>query len=580
MSKKLLVLILVPAVFLIAGYFFLQIYLRKGSEQKENFQQQTFTSTSTLAGKKVSAADLRPLFIDRMKQLLKKSSNGLYSLSVGDLAVDVLASKVSFSNVNVQPDKNVRSRLAASALLPQNVFSISLQSLVIEGVNLDDAITSKTMDYKLVRLVKPVIHLERQTGNEKKAEGSFAQQFLKEMKKLSIDKLVVEGGSVMVHDRQKGGTKKLSNVQVWMNDILLDSTTRNDKERFLFARAARIDFSNYSAKTKDGLYAIKLGNASVNTLQKKMVLKNVSFGSTLSKGAFTKQAAVAKEMYGLSLPSITIRGIDWWSALNEEKIIASAVETKGGKFSVYFDRSLPPKSKRGNFPSQMLMKLPLQLNIEKLRLRDLDVSYEEYNPLSQQSGTIYFDNASIDIANVNNSKKASAPMTINGTALFMRQVPLKAGFRFDMNKHQSGDFKATVSTEKAFEGSLLNSFAMPMGMMKVEKGTIQKLHANIKGDESGASGNVLLLYQDLKLSLLEKDQDKRALDKKDVTSLFANLIVLKEDNPKKGKEPRSEAAEFKHDPTGGFMMLVWKTVLVGVLKTVGAPEKMASKKKK
>ena len=92
--------------------------------------------------------------------------------------------------------------------------------------------------------------------------------------------------------------------------------------------------------------------------------------------------------------------------------------------------------------------------------------------------------------------------------------------------------------------------------------------------------NVQVLYQDLKLSLLEKDQGKASLDKKDVTSFLANLVVLKKDNPKDGKAPRQEQAQFRRDPNGGFMMLVWKTVLVGILKTIGAPEKLAYKKSK
>lgn len=117
-------------------------------------------------------------------------------------------------------------------------------------------------------------------------------------------------------------------------------------------------------------------------------------------------------------------------------------------------------------------------------------------------------------------------------------------------------------------------------MMKLEKGELQKLEANISGNELAASGDVQVLYQDLKLSLLEKGKGNAGLNKKHVTSFLANLLVLKGDNPKKGKAPRTVEASFKRDPEAGFMALVWKTILVGVLKTIGAPEKMAYKKPK
>ena len=114
-------------------------------------------------------------------------------------------------------------------------------------------------------------------------------------------------------------------------------------------------------------------------------------------------------------------------------------------------------------------------------------------------------------------------------------------------------------------------------MMKVEKGTLQKAEAAISGDQWKAHGNVLVLYKDLKLSLLEKDKGKKELDKKDVTTFLANNFVLKENNPSPNDDPRREKAAFKRIPDGGFFMLVWKTMLVGVLKTMGAPEKIASK---
>jgi len=587
MSRKLLLLILIPAVLLIAGYFALQVYLRTSISKEEKKQGQTIASTSnqqgapdTLDGKKVSPLDLRPLFIERMQQLLKKSSNGLYHLSVGDLTVDVLASKISLRNVAVRPDEKAMTTLQTAGQLPGDIYHLTFKSLEIEGVNLDDAITSKTMDYKLVKLVNSVIEIDHRNSTKKPTSSEdFSQRFLKEMEKLSIDKLVIEGGNIVVHDKQQGSTKKLNDVQVHMNAILLDQDTRKDKDRFLFSREARLEFHDFNTRTKDGLYNFKIGAVAVDAAKRKLTLRNLSFGSTLSKEAFVKKQKVAKEMYGLSIPSLTISGVDWWPALNGEELKADEVETNGGKFSVYFDRALPPKNKMGNFPNQLLTKLPVKLDVDRMKIRNLDVSYEERNPLSQQTGTIYLDNASMDITNLHNGKGGS-PVVINGKALLMHKVPVTASFRFDMNKAKVGVFSASITSNTPFDGTLLNSFAVPLGMMKLEKGELQKLQANIKGNELGAGGDVLVLYKDLKLSLLEKDKGKSALDKKDVTSLLANLFVLKKDNPKDGKAPRVAQAQFKRDPEGGFMMLVWKTILVGVLKTIGAPEKIAYKKPK
>lgn len=587
MSRKLFLLVALPALLLIAGYVALQVYLRTSIRNEEKQSVQTVVATDSqqgkpdsLDGKKVSDLDLRPLFIERLQQLVQKSSNGLYNLTIGGMTVDVLASKISLRNVAVHPDAKAVAALQSAGGLPGDVYHLRFKSLEIEGVNLDDAVTSKTMDYKLVKLVNPFIEIDHRKADKKsKSSESFSQRFLKEMEKLSIDRLVVEGGNIVVHYKTEGSTKKLANVRVAMNNILLNETTRLDKDRFLFAKEAKLEFHDFQTRTKDGLYNFKIGAVAVDAPRQKITLRNLSFGSTMSKEAFVKKQKVAKEMYGLSLPSISISGVDWWAALNGEELKASEVETAGGKFSVYFDRALPPKNKMGNFPNQILMKLPAKLDIDRMKVRGLDVSYEERNPLSQQSGTIYLDNASMELTNLHNTAGGS-PVVVNGTALLMHQVPISASFRFDMKNYKAGAFTASIKSNQPFDGTLLNSFAVPLGMMKLEKGELQKLQAQMTGNELGAGGNVLVLYKDLKLSLLEKDKGKSALDKKDVTSFLANLFVLKKDNPKERQEPREVQAQYKRDPEGGFMMVVWKTILVGVLKTIGAPEKIAYKKAK
>jgi hypothetical protein len=230
----------------------------------------------------------------------------------------------------------------------------------------------------------------------------------------------------------------------------------------------------------------------------------------------------------------------------------------------------------GNFPNQLLAKLGFKMNLAKFSIQNLDLSYTEFNPVSRQNGTVYMDNVVLNGTNL--STVNTSPLVLNGTALFMHTVPLNARFTFNMKAPKSGAFSASISANKPFEGNVINSFTMPLGMMKIENGTLQKLTATMSGDQYKTNGNVTVLYKDLKLDLLEKDRGKKALDKKDVTSLLANLFVIKNDNPKGNKPPRHETASFQRDPNGGFFMLVWKTVLVGALKTIGAPEKLAYKK--
>jgi hypothetical protein len=457
-------------------------------------------------------------------------------------------------------------------------FQVSAKSLDIEGINFDDVLTSKTMDYSLVKLVHPVITIHHRNTEAKQttSKEDFSQRFLKEMQRLNIKKLLVEDGRIILRNDDKHQSDSLDKVDVVMHNILLDSATRKDKQRFLFARNARITFHDYHTKTDDGLYRLKIGEGTISVPQQQVTFHNLSFASPLSREQFEKRQKVSKELYHLNLPLITVRQVDWWSLFNRENLVADEISVKQGKFTIYLDRSLPPSSRMGHFPNQLLMNLHLKMNVKRLKIRDMDIVYTEFNPLSRQSGTIFLDGTVIDASHITNStNNGEKPLTINGSALFMHRIPLHAGFSFSWKDYHQGAFSANIGCETEFEDTLLNSVTMPLGLVRLDKGALQKLEAHIKGDQWEAQGDVLVLYKDLKLSVLEKDKGKAGLDKKDVTSFFANTFVLKKDNPQDSQAPRKEMAEFRRLPQAGFVMLVWKTILVGTLKTIGAPEKKA-----
>lgn len=579
MRKTLWLSLLVAALLLLGGYWYLRHSLRLSISKDADKTGQTIEIQDSLGGKKVSETDLRPLLIARVRQLLKKSSNGLYDLSVGDLKLDVFGSSMVLQGVQLKSDSTMLDSLRRIKQLPDDVVNVSFDSLRVEGIDLNDAITSTTMEYSLLKLVKPVItihHLKKTIVKDMAEKEDFSQGFLKQMQKLSIKNVVVENGTVNLYNAVKNGAPTLLNqVSVHLNNLLLDSATRQDTSRFFFAESGAASFTNYSRPTPDGLYTMKIANVAIKAPQNEVVLTGFSFASPLNRTQFSKKLTKSKERYTLTLPLVTLSQVRWWNLLNEEELTVAALKTSGGAVDIFLDRSLPPRNKTGNFPSQLLMKIPLHLNIAKATMQNLDFSYGEYNPVSGATGTIYMDKVNLNITNISNQPRANPPpVVISGTARFMKQVPVQAQFRFNMKQYKSGAFTAHIKVQ-GFDSKLLNSFTVPMGMMKMERGRVQSAEATVQGNQQAATGSVYIPYNDLKLAILEKEG--KELDKKDVTSFLANLLVLKNDNPKKGGAPRRETSQFTRIPEGGFFMLVWKTILVGALKTMGAPTKIASK---
>jgi hypothetical protein len=579
--KKLYILFLITAALLIGGYLFVRFYLQADIRKSRNKLGDT---VSTSPGNPDSTVDLRPLFIAKIQQVVKEGSKGLYNITIDSMEVDMLQSQVILQNVNVTHNPKVLKLLDSLKQAPGDVFKLSFDTLKINGVNLDDVITRKTIDFREVNVVGPIIevyHSKRPYNRKTVDTVTLFERIMKDMTKIAIGKVLIQRGVFISHNlEKKSKANELNDVEIRFDNILIDSSTEHAKDRFLFARKASLSVKNYALKTKDDVYEFKIGAMTVYAPQKNMIIKDLTLNSLYNKQEFQKTLTYQKEQYDLKVPEITIRNIDWWALMNEELFIAKELIATDVALKIHLDRSLPrPKSKMGNFPHQLIMKLPIKVHVSSMNTRNMNITYEEYNPKSQQTGSVRLDDVNLNISNITNITAAIKKIkrtVVTGNARF-KGVPVQSRFDFDLQRYKTGNFSANLTTG-GFESKIMNNIAEPLGLVKIEKGNVQKIDISMKGNEIHASGKVLMLYKDFKVSLYEKEKDEKGLDKKGVIGFLANTFVIKDDNPANNKPPRHPSAEFQRDPQTGFFNLVWKTALTGILKTIGANPGLAKKK--
>jgi hypothetical protein len=227
------------------------------------------------------------------------------------------------------------------------------------------------------------------------------------------------------------------------------------------------------------------------------------------------------------------------------------------------------RSKLGKFPHQLLAKINYNIQVDTIKVKGLHVSYEELNPKSEQSGTLYFDNINGTVSNVtNNAARISAnkECRVDVSATFMKQTPLKASFSFDLASTKRGDFSVRASVG-AIEQDRLNEILIPLALVKINKVSIKSLDVTMHGDNYSGTGKVKMIYDDLNVTALKNSGD--TLKKRALFSFIANNFIIKKQNPLPHEKIRIEEGTHEHEPNRSFFNLVWKTIFVGAGKTVG-----------
>jgi len=530
--------------------------------------------------KSTKLKDFEPQIKERLNKLVSEASNGLYRLEIGELHTDVIGSKITLTNAHLVPDTLKYVELEKQQLAPNDLFDVYIKHLSIDDIVAADFIGSKSINLRRLFINEPVIRVWHKKQPYKVPDSVAAktiyQQIRNDISSIKVDTIILENiDFIYTNKNKKSKETRLLNIKLYLADLLIDSSTQNDQERFLFAKNCLINLKKYTTTTSDGLYRFTLGDLDIETQQKAMRLKNIQFTPVGTVRNFYKQIGHQQDRFELSLAQVDFSNIEWWTLLAEESLVMNKAQMQNGKIKIFNDKSQPAdtRSKVGKYPHQLLMKVPFLIKVDTIGLNNFDLSYTELNPKSGQTGTINFENINGTITNITNDPgtiKQNKFLSVSAKASFMKRSAVTAGFKFDLAQADKGAFTVTAQMG-AVPYQALNEITVPLALLKINRLNLKSLDVSMRGDNYRASGTVKMIYDDLNITALKAADD--TLKKRGLLSFIANNFVIKSKNPAEGQAVRIEKAAYERDTQRSFFNLVWKTIFTGSGKTVGYNKK-------
>ena len=364
---------------------------------------------------------------------------------------------------------------------------------------------------------------------------------------------------------------KIGKIAIKINNITADEIYRVQKHPLDYSNEAEISCSSITTKSKEGDYNYSYKNIVLNSLRKQLDVGSYTIKPMYGEREFANKEHFQKDRYDVVLKGISLKNIDMKNLI-DKKIIASALLVNSASAKIYRDlqRPLGDKSKVGNYPSQMLTKIEVPINISKATFSHAYIEYKEREALSDSAGVVKFTDAGFTIDNMTNITEAiqkNNTIKISFDTKALGTIPIHGSFIFFL-KDTSGKFIA-LGNITSFDAHLLNEISVPMALMRINTGKINSVDFNFKGDNYGAGGKLVMKYSDLKVDVLKRDEKTGGIKKKGLTSLLANIIV-KNKNPRNGNL-REVSPHYDRDVRKSFFNLIWKTIFSGMKKTLGIP---------
>jgi hypothetical protein len=510
-----------------------------------------------------------------IQKTVSEKSKGLYSITYDNIILDEVSGTLHVKNIRIIPDSGVFNDMLKEKKAPSLLVKLTIPALDILRIKTPKALLSKEIEGGKIEISNPSVEILMNDFSKDSIVHNpgkdIYKQLLGKFLKIKIDSIEIKNAAVVI----KNITSNLlllsgNNVSCMLGDLRIDSIANKDSSRILFSKNADISCAEVLLPSQNKRYHLYVQKLRFTNYDNSLYIGSIKFTPLLSEDEFAKSFPTQKDRYNFTLKDTRLININRES-LWHKKIEADTLLISESSFKIYRDLSYPRDtlSRIGKYPWEQLMHLSVPFYIKKAILSNSFIEYKEKNAKSDSAGKVQFYAVHAVINNITN-----IPEYISGNnqcvlifnAKFLNKAAVNAKLiMFLNNRHGNFFIKGNIGSLNALA---LNPLTQPMGLASIEKGYINKLDFDFTGNDSASKGKITMLYNDVKISLLKKNNGKNKYDKKNLESLLANTI-LKKSNPDKNDKLRVADVRYKRDINKSFFNLLWKTVFTGIKQTAG-----------
>ena len=489
-SRVFRILVALLAAFLISVFLFLQFYLN-------------------------------PLLREKLITAVAQGSNGLYSLEVENLRCNPLTGSASVERVHLRTDTALLARFRREQ--PEKRFSavdLQVSRLGIARAAFLSSYFTRNIRLGTIDIVDPVLLLEASRDSVVAAKPDSLQKSLLERlpellspfaQSLSVDRFSVDNGRLEYHTTLAGKhtVQTLDSLHWTLKKIYVEKNPRPAENRPLYSDDLQLAFKNYRFSTSVSPYALAIGSAEMSDRGRRLLLRSVSTGPTISDDAFVKSLKIwRRARLRFEVATLEIGHLDLYRLFHRGECRLETVEMDHGKLDVLVDKHLERVPAK-RMPNEIMRALDFQLSVDSIRAQNIDIILTEVKPEPEGRGEIRFSNAHVRILNLSNDPARmsdATPARIYASCQLMDRARLDAAIAVPL---LSRDFACSYqATLGAMPMTALNPLFVKDNLI-IEEGDLKSIALEAQARNGVAHGTLTAVYDHLKIKLVKPDDKKK-----------------------------------------------------------------------
>ena len=501
-----------------------------------------------------------------LKAFAEKTQNR-YTLHYGHIELDELKGRLQIKNIEIVINKGAGNNNGTY------LSRLFIPEINITGVKTPRALLEKQIEGRKIELSSPTIelaidHFPKDTGMLKPTIP-FYREILGNFLQIKFDSIQISQAHLTItNPKTQALLFAADNLSLLLSGLEIDSTIVRDSSRIFFSDNFDISCEELRYPTNDKQYRFYIDKIHFSSKNNKLEIGRLHLAPLLSEEAFSKVFRLDRFNFvfeGISFQHINLQSL-WHKQIEADRLIVNK-----SSFNIYRDLTYPNDSMHiiHRYPQKQIQDIPFPVLIKQAIFVHSFIEYEEKNAKSDSSGKLQFFQAHSTIFNVTNRPdiiSGNNKCTILFDAKLLDKMDVHAKVVLLLNDpHGQFSFEGNSG---AIQAVLLNPLSKPMGLIGVERGNVKKCHFNFTATDSTSVGEILVLYDDLKMSVLKKNQKENKYEKKLFPDLAFNLI-LRKSNPGNNDPERVSKVNLSWKNSETFLNVIWNSIFKGMKKTIG-----------
>ncbi|MCD4731066.1 MAG: hypothetical protein K8R74_10720, partial [Bacteroidales bacterium] len=347
---------------------------------------------------------------NKLDTQLNENQSSLYHISYEDLDLNILTGSVSIKKIAIIPTDSA-IQLVDSGFM-RNVAWTHVERFKIKRLKIFDFIADKNLDISKVIVENTRIeYLINQDVEkpEKKEKEPTDKLFPNVLNRVSIDDFEFINATLLLANFEHTDEYlfEIDSLTIIVKDVYMDSNT--------LANPIPLNFSDIDINTKlfalksMKYYSISTSGIGLNVNDNTLTLNQFKLIPKYSRDEYNQQIQYNNDLFSIETEKVVLRGLSLSEIEQSESINLNSVIVYKPVIEIYRDKRLPDAPfKKKKLIAGMIKSIPLNINVDTLKVENGKLTYEEMLDLTDKPGKVFFDPLFLTAYNVTNDSSIIA----------------------------------------------------------------------------------------------------------------------------------------------------------------------------